>query len=248
MGGIQVKENVSVIEAVSALMGQEVEMANAYQVYAKGGWDDKFYGVEQTNICMRNLKQIFGDCAPWTLDIFYREGMGNEKAFHLDRPFSCTCACINKPFATMTDVDGNVLGSIGDKSGLCTGLTFDITDPDGNTALTMSSGCCPIGFYCPFPWCPTLRDINMPITDTDGTQVGMLTKRVPSMFKFLFAPDVDNYHVDWEGVEAPELRALLMATTMFIDFRYFNDNTNDEGRLEKMKDRLTGGDGEGEES
>lgn len=244
MGGITVKENMSIIEAVSAAMGQEVEMANAYQVWAKGGFDDKFLGAEQTNICLRNLKQIFGDCTPWSLDIFYREGWGDEKAFHLDRPCSCTCACLGRPTATMTDKDDNIIGSIRDPSGLCKGLSFEINDPEGETVLTMGTGLCPIGYYCPLPWCPTCRDISMPITDANGEQVGMLTKRVPGMFKFLAAPDVDNYEVSWEGVEDPKLRALLMATTMFIDFRYFNDNTNDSGRLDKMKDALTGGDEE----
>merc|ERR1719410_635202 len=92
----------------------------------------------------------------------------------------------------------------------------------------MNSGACPLGFYCPFPCLPTLRDIKFTITDTDGKEVGQLTKRVPGMFKHFFAPDVDDYVVEWPGVEQPEHRALIMAGTMFIDFRYFNDNSNDE--------------------
>jgi len=228
MDGITVQENVNVIEAVTALLGQEVEMANAYQVYASGGWDDKFKAVEQTNLCLRNLKQIFGDCTPWSLDIFYREGMGDEKAFHLDRPCSATCCCICRPVANMVDAEGNAIGSLRDPWDPCCGLGFEVMDAEGNKVYDMTSGACPMGFYCPLPCLPKLRDIKFTIKNTDGEEVGQLTKRVPNMFKYMFAPDVDDYHVEWPGVEQPEHRALIMAGTMFIDFRYFNDNSNDD--------------------
>lgn len=242
--GILVQEKISVVEAVTALMGQEVEMANAYKVYAPGGWDDLFYGVEQTNICLRNLKQILGDCTPWTLDIFYQQGHGAEKAFHIDRPASCTICCCNRPTAFMTDAEGNEIGSLRDPYNFCGGLDFEINDPDGNTVLTASSGCCPLGLWCPLPWCPATRDIEMPIISTDsGEQVGVITKRVPGMFKFLIAPDVDDYHVQWQGVQEPEHRALIMAMAMFIDFRYFNDNTNDESSRQRAGKALCGGEG-----
>jgi len=224
-------------------MGQEIEMANAYQVYAPDGWDDKFYGAEQTNFLLRNLGQCFGDCAPWSLDIFYREGWGDELAFHLDRPWSPTCCCLCRPVAYMTDAEGNSLGSLRHPYDLCCGLGFEIIDADGEKAYDLSSGSCPLGFYCPLPWFPSLRDITFTITSADGEEVGMLTKRVPSMFKFLFAPDVDDYRVEWSGVQEPKHRALIMAATMFIDFRYFNDNTNDGTARQKAMGIASGADG-----
>lgn len=242
MDGIDVKENINIVEAVSALMGQEIEMANTYQVYGLDGWDDKFYGAEQTNVFLRNLAQCFGDCAPWTLDIFYREGHGDELAFHVDRPFSPTCCCLCRPVAYMTDTEGNSLGSLRDPYDCCCGLGFEVINADGETVYNMSSGPCPLGFYCPLPWLPTLRDITFTITSADGEEVGVLTKRVPSMFKFLFAPDVDDYRVEWHGVHEPEHRALIMAATMFIDFRYFNDNTNDGTARQKAMGSVCGAD------
>mmetsp|Transcript_803 Transcript_803/g.1620 ORF Transcript_803/g.1620 Transcript_803/m.1620 type:complete len:254 (+) Transcript_803:1-762(+) len=223
-----VQENVSVTEALTAWMGQEVEMANAYKVYAPGGWDDLFYGIEQTNAFLRNLKQCFGDCTPWSMDIFYQQGIGAEMAFHLDRPASCTFCCINRPEAIMTDANGNIVGSLRDPWNCCGGLDFEIDNADGDAELTISSGHCPLGFWCPLPCIPATRDIEMSIVDEESSEeVGTLTKRVPGMFKFLIAPDVDDYHVDFRGVVKPENRALLMAMCMFIDFRYFNDNSRD---------------------
>lgn len=244
--GIRVQEKISVIEAVSSLMGQEVEMANAYKVYAPNGWDDLFYGVEQTNLCLRNVKQIFGDCTPWSLDIFYKQGCGSEHAFHINRPASCTICGCNRPIAYMMDVDGNEMGSLRDPGGSCGGLGFEINDPNGNAVFTANSGCCPLGLWCPLPWCPATRDIEMTIVSTEtGEQVGVLTKRVPGMFKFLLAPDVDDYHIQWPGVESPEHRALIMAMAMFIDFRYFNDNANDEPKRERGRNMLCGSEDEG---
>merc|ERR1712032_586279 len=38
-----------------------------------------------------------------------------------------------------------------------------------------------------------------------------------------------NYYVRVEGVKTPAHRVLLMALTIFADFRYFNNNSNDSG-------------------
>jgi len=88
---IDVKEKVNNIEAISAIFGQEIEMANRYQVYTPGSFDDKFYAIEKTSFIGRNLKQCFGDCAGWSLDIAYCEGHGKEIAFRVERPTSYTC-------------------------------------------------------------------------------------------------------------------------------------------------------------
>jgi len=54
----------------------------------------------------------------------------------------------------------------------------------------------------------------------------------------MFAPDVDDYHVDFSGVEKAEHKALLMAMVIFIDFRYFNNNSNDGETRQKAQDML----------
>lgn len=58
--------------------------------------------------------------------------------------------------------------------------------------------------------------------------MGIFRKKVPSCCTFFLAPDVDNYKVEFGKVQHPEYRALLIAMAIFIDFRYFNENSNDD--------------------
>lgn len=225
--GIQVREKVSLIEAASALMGTEVEMANKYKIFDQSGRRELFFAVESTDCCTRQLKSFCGDCAPWKLDIFYTEGGSRQRAFHLERPFTMTCCCFNRPKVEVTDsARGETIGFVKDPCALC-GLTFTIMDASGNTVNTAEGGCCQCGMCCPLPCGPCSR-INFDINDASGNKVGTMTKKVPGCCKFFFAPDVDNYYVDFFGVQDAKSKALLMALTIFVDFRYFSDNSNDE--------------------
>mmetsp|Transcript_58702 Transcript_58702/g.136544 ORF Transcript_58702/g.136544 Transcript_58702/m.136544 type:complete len:259 (-) Transcript_58702:92-868(-) len=225
---VEVKEKVNWIEALTAIIGQEVEMANKYKVFADGGEYELFYAVEQTDCCTRQLKQCCGDCAPWNVDILYTEGGANMAAFKLERPWTCTCLCFNRPVIEMTDANtGQKLGSIQDPFACCD-LTFTVRDPNDEPVLKANGGCCQCGLCCPLP-CGPCSEVNFPVTDANtGADVGHVQKKVPGCCKWCFAPDVDNYKVDFGGVSHPQYKALLVALAIFVDFRYFNDNSNDD--------------------
>mmetsp|Transcript_20038 Transcript_20038/g.56579 ORF Transcript_20038/g.56579 Transcript_20038/m.56579 type:complete len:282 (-) Transcript_20038:21-866(-) len=243
---IKIKERVRTVEAVTAILGQEVEMANKYQVYALHGVDDLFYAVEKTSFLGRNLKQCFSACAPWNLDLLYSQGLGKEPAFYLERPGSWGCCCFDRPSVLMTDVKGSIVGSLQDNSMPCGPFAFSVQDPDGEEALKLQGGLCTCGFWLPLP-CGPCSTVELTITEgASGREVGKLQKTVPSYFTFLVAPDVDNYKVYFEGVTSGRHRALLMATAIFLDFEYFNDNTNDDsmrqGIMGSLRQRLFGSD------
>jgi len=63
---------------------------------------------------------------------------------------------------------------------------------------------------------------------TTHEHVATITKQVPSAFAWCFAPDLDNYKIDFDKVQAKEWKALLLALTIFMDFRYFNTNRNEQ--------------------
>merc|ERR1719361_1254259 len=146
----------------------------------------------------------------------------------------------------MTDKHGVTIGSMRDDScNICCNLQTAILDPDGAKVMTVDSGCCQWGVCCPLP-CGNCSEIKFDIWDVEaGEKVGNLQKKVPSLFKFLYAPDVDDYQVNFEGVQRPEYKALIMASTIFLDFRYFNDNGNDEGArkaaIDSAKKKVMGG-------
>mmetsp|Transcript_2080 Transcript_2080/g.6151 ORF Transcript_2080/g.6151 Transcript_2080/m.6151 type:complete len:233 (+) Transcript_2080:147-845(+) len=204
---VEIKEKASMIEAITAIVGQDIEMANRYKVLSDGGKSELFFAVEKTGFCTRQAKQCCPDCAPWDLDILYTEGGANTVAYSLRRDPTCTCLCFNRPSIEVQDVIvGKRIGSVTDPFA-CLALDFTLRGEDLSPALK----------------------VNFPIVDAQsGSDVGHVQKRVPGCCKFLLASDVDNYKVDFSGVENPDLKALILAFSIFLDFRYFSDSGNDD--------------------
>lgn len=228
---IEVKEKASWIEAITAAIGFEIEMANKYKIYAEGGENELFYAVEQTDCCARQCKSSCPDCAPWNVHILHHDGMGGYgKAFHMERPQTCTCCCLNRPIVDIHDsmAGEKKIGSIQDPFACCD-LTFTLRDPNDEPVLKALGGCCQLGLICPLP-CGPCSKVNFEVVDAKTNEsVGSIQKRVPSCCKFLFASDVDNYYVEFGKVQDPTWKAMMMALSIFIDFRYFSDNKNDDG-------------------
>lgn len=118
------------------------------------------------------------------------------------------------------------LGSVRDPW-TCCNIAFTVRDEQENDIVTANGGCCQWGLCCPLP-CGPCAVVQLQLQDArSGENIGMLTKKVPGILKFLFTPDVDNYHVDfmnppvWNGKK----KALMMALALFMDFRMFHSNS-----------------------
>jgi hypothetical protein len=242
---ILIKEQASMIEALTAIIGQEIEMGNKYKIMTQSE-EEIFFAVEETDCMTRQLKQCCPDCAPWSLGIAFTQGGANQKVFHMKRDWTCTFCCFNRPVVEVIDVpSGQKLGSISDPFACCD-LTFDVRDPGDQTVIKANGGCCQWGLCCPLP-CGPCAEVNFEINDAgSGQKVGNLQKKVPNCCKFFFAPDVDNFNVEFGGVSHPQYKALIMALAIFMDFRYFNENSNDdEGGLAGAMAGDGDGDGDG---
>jgi len=224
---VEIKEKVNYVEAITAALGMELEMANKYKVFASGGEQELFYAVEQTEFCTRQLKNCCPDCAPWHLHVLYTEGGGNQVAYELNRDCTCTCCCFNRPVVEIKDATGAKVGSIRDPFACCD-LTFTLRDSADAEVLKAKGGCCQWGLCCPLPCGPCSR-VEFDIVDaSSGDSVGSVRKQVPSCLKWLIADNVDNYKVDFGGVKNSQWKMMLIALGIFMDYRYFNENSNNE--------------------
>lgn len=222
---IEVKEKARLLEVITEDLGMGLEMANKYRVLDERGMDI-LYAVEKTDFCRRQFKKCFKDCLSWEVDVYHIFNGQRAPGFKIERACAFTCCCINRPFLSISDSrTGRQLGRVQDPFTCCS-LTFHITDPTGSEVLTGNGGCCQWGLCCPLP-CGPCSEVNFPITDyKSGQAVGHIKKKVPSCLKFLVASDVDNYQIEFGHVQNPDYKALLMAMSIFIDFRYFNDGKN----------------------
>lgn len=225
---LKVKEKVNVIEAATALLGQEVEMANRYKIKNAETDQDLFYAVEQTDCFTRQLMQCCPDCAPWKLDFLLLAGGSNQLVMQMDKEWSATCCCLNRPMVAVTDVQsGQRLGTISDPC-VCFNFKFNVYDGMGQDAFIADGGCCQPGLFCPLP-CGPCAEVKFDLTNPEGQQIGQIVKKVPGCLKFLLAPDVDNYHVAfYPGAWVPETKALATALSIFMDFRFFSNNKSDD--------------------
>jgi len=224
VSSITIKEKVSAVEAITAALGQEVEMANKYKIYDQNE-NEIFFAVEQTDFCTRQLKQCLGECAAWDVDILYTEGGKSEQAFKLKRDFTMTCCCFNRPVVDVETASGYKIGSLTNPF-TCCNLNFDINDAAGEPVMSVNGGCCQLGLICPCPFGPC-AEVTFEVLDAGGNELGEITKRVPGCCKWMIADDVDNYNVDFEQIGDSKNKILLMAAAIFMDFRFFNNNSAD---------------------
>lgn len=233
---LQVQEKANMLQEVTAMLGAEIEMANKYNILDATG-QQIFYAVEETDCCRRQLQNgCCHDCAPYDVNILYtapgRVGHPNQPFIRMTRPWQCTCCCLNRPVAEVHDESsGNriKIGSFRDPCTCCC-LKFQVRDEQDNDVLEVDGGCLCTqpGMLCPLP-CGPCAKVQFDVKDAQsGNKVAAVEKQVPSCLSWCFAPDVDNYQLEFNQVQNEKWKAILLAFTIFMDFRYFNTNRNQD--------------------
>jgi len=229
---LQVQEKANMLQEISAMVGMEIEMANKYNVL-DGAGNKIFFAIEETNCCKRQLQNgCCHDCAPYDVNILYTPpGQLQQNFIRMKRPFQCTCCCLNRPVADVTDesAGGMKIGSFRDPCTCCC-LKFQVRDASDADVLEVDGGCLCTqpGMLCPLP-CGPCSKVEFDVKDAQsGTVVAKIEKQVPSCLTWCFAPDVDNYKLEFNQVQHPQWKAILLAFTVFMDYRYFNVNRNEE--------------------
>lgn len=226
---IKIKEKASLFEAASAaaLIGQDVGTVNKYRVLDGSSGNELFYAVETSSCLQRHLRLCCGDCASWHVEIVSTENGLSQEAFLLERPWTWTCCCFNRPRVQVKLAKTSTLiGSIVDPCTCCALMRFSVKDADGNDVAVAEPGCCQWGLCCPCPCGPCSR-IQLTIKDAHGKQAGSVNRQIPGPCSFCFAPQVDHYNLDFGSITDPTHKVLLMSMAIFMDFRYFNDNSWD---------------------
>lgn len=226
---VQIEEKVSVIEAAAAMLGQEIEMPNRYSVLINGM--QKYFAYEETNMCYRQCQS--GLCCvnvPWNVDLRAVNGAGQaERAFKFTQDCAFTFCCFGRPNIDIIEEQSGQLVATATDPCSCLNFTMQISDAQGEEMLDIEASGCQPGLCCPCP-CGPCAEVHFDITDSKtGEDLGDIKKVVPGFMNFVAAPDVDNYHINMEGVKDPRMKIAVLATAIFIDFRYFNNNSNDDG-------------------
>jgi hypothetical protein len=228
---IYVKQRMSKLEAMCSIW----EAKNKYDVFS--GRSKIFYAEEKTGCCCRQFQTMAPDCAPFEVHVDAVGWVSNtENVFKYKKDCGLICCCFCRPVVEVFDGHGNKIGSIRDPCALCpTNMTFDVRDHQDEILVSAESGVCQWGLCCPFPIGPC-KEVEFPIKDKNGNQVGKMVKRMKGFMKTICCSwcfdDVENYKIDFKHgnkeVEDSRTKALLMALAIFTDFRYFSNTGDDE--------------------
>ena len=237
--GIFVKQKMEWLEIFT---GCETE--NKYTVYATDVAGNKegfplFKCREKSGCLNRNL--FPGDCREFKMEVtnesnglFANEG---QMFLTMKRPFKCTLLCFNRPHIEVTHVEGGqqtYLGKVVHDFSCCE-MIFSIYNKKEECRYIIRETICQIGVYnkgqggcgC----CKSCQQAFLFIYDVQQGQqkVGIIEKRGSGFTELI--SDADNFSLLFPIKATLEERVLLMAATLLLDFRYFEQKSgNNRGR------------------
>eukprot|EP01022_Parablepharisma_sp_SALTPOND_P034620 TRINITY_DN92417_c0_g1_i1.p1 TRINITY_DN92417_c0_g1~~TRINITY_DN92417_c0_g1_i1.p1 ORF type:complete len:362 (-),score=25.66 TRINITY_DN92417_c0_g1_i1:82-1092(-) len=184
---------------------------------------------ETSGCCARNL--LGGSCRPFLMEIQRRKAGTKGKKYDepflkLERPCLCTCCCLARPYINVHLLDGkkeSLLGKVIESCSLCDAI-IDVHkgEDDSNPIYTIITSCCQCGLLCqcPFKGC---NEVMFSITDPKTEKlVGKVKKVFAGTLQELLL-NADNFTADFPADADWEAKALLLAATLLIDYRYFEE-------------------------
>ncbi len=151
----------------------------------------------------------------------------------LNRDYQCTCCCCNRPVIEVFNCyqgGQHKIGYVKDKW-TCFDYSFYIYDTKSEDPVYMLNGsCCQCGFHCHCP-CGPCKAITFDLLDLrkDSVRVGEVRKVWSSCAKEMFS-NADDYSVLFPQAIPWEHKALILACVLFVDYRYFEERTDDGKR------------------
>lgn len=227
MAGVYVKQKVSWGQVVTG-----IEAANSYSVFdiADKRGEPLFKCKEKSGFCARQC--LSGATRPFEIRIENR--VTNQLCMRFSRECTCTCGPFNRPeLNAYAYINGQeeFVGKIVDPYDCCD-IRFQLKDSAGNTVYNITTPCCQCAFCCNCP-CDSCQTVTFEMKNKSGEVVNKFQKKGKGLLSNLLSDAVDfnirfTSDMDWK------IRALLLATVIFIDYRMFED------RDKKKKDQNTG--------
>ncbi|KYN99609.1 putative phospholipid scramblase [Plasmodium gaboni] len=141
----------------------------------------------------------------------------------MEKDCTCTFLCFNRPTIRMYDFSNNnnkeLIGTIKAPYKCCS-YNFNLFDSSNNKIMYMDDTCCQMSILFPCPWGP-FKYSNFFLRDANSKEkIAHLRKEVPFL-KFV-KRDIDNYTLDFEQVQNPEWKMMLLAFALFLDYMYYD--------------------------
>lgn len=96
-------------------------------------------------------------------------------------------------------------------------------DKKGDLRYKIEGKCCQAGWLCRGYPCDDCQKMKFEVYDSHGTEVTTLNKKSPGCLKSMIS-DADNFKVKFPKDATKEDKCLIMASTIMIDYMYFEES------------------------
>jgi hypothetical protein len=227
-----IMQQMEMLEIISG-----IETNNRYHVYTEndtGEYTYLFKCKEESGVCERSCCN--GDSRNFNMKIkhidkqedFYVEDFSTYYAL-LDRPFKCTCFCLDRPELTAHRLD-KILGKV-EEPYKCCDLIFNVKNSSKEIKWKIVSTC----FQGCSDGCDQYYMAYYPIYRADRTDYNNY-KQSDGYIKKLFAgvqeliSDADNFEIVFPEAATPEEKFMLICCVLMIDYRFHEINPNHRRR------------------
>lgn len=153
----------------------------------------------------------------------------------LERPFKCTCFCFERP--EMSARNANTLFGKVVEPFTCFNPEYHVKDSIGNTKWKIHAECCQCGICCrsslgkcseaTFPiYSGDKREFNPNHSDGHIKKLSSGCQEIVS--------DADSFELIFPQNATPEEKLMLISTVLMIDYRYYEDNGNNQDRSRRI--------------
>ncbi|XP_077536245.1 phospholipid scramblase 2-like [Haemaphysalis longicornis] len=201
------------LELAEAILG--CETSNHY--IAKNSVGQIIYDIRERSRCCAKLC-----CGPrrcFEMDMVDYRG---EAVVHVIRPLRCVqcwCFCCLQELQVQAP-PGTPIGFVSQRCSLCY-PTFTVYDRFYKPALTIVGPLCTQSLPC-------ACDVKFEVRSLNGVAVGTITKKWSGLIKEYFT-DIDNFGISFPMDLDVNMKATLLATTMLIDFMFFEKAYGESG-------------------
>ncbi|CXI08518.1 phospholipid scramblase, putative [Plasmodium berghei] len=203
------------------VMGMKFDFNNKYLILDAGNELLKFTAIENSEFFSRNCLPKM--CIPINMKILSYGKELVKPDIMVEKDCSFTICCLNRPIIKMYDFSNNnnkkLIGTIRPPFSCCS-FKFDLFDASNKKIIYMDDTCCQMSILCPCPFGP-FKFSNYYLRDAKTHErIAHLRKEVPFL-KFV-KRDIDNYTLNFEDVQNPEWKMMLLAFSLFLDYIYYD--------------------------
>ena len=220
--GIFLDQKFELTEALGAC-----ETKNSYYVYEMSAQQRRkgkpiLRCKEYSDWCSRNC--LTSDCRPMSIKCFNLWNH-DDMCLEFERPCTCTFCCLARPQMKVYFTEQGqrrYIGKVIDNCD-CVNNTFDVRDDKNETVYFVKGSCCQCGMWCNCP-CRDCRKVYFDISSgRDGVpfQSRLIRHGKKSCCKNLTG-DADDFSVPFPPGSTFEMRCLMLAVTLLIDYMMFD--------------------------